>query len=323
MASLSGAVAPENPRTQRTQERGVLHPDFAVGANVHQPHEALQQRRPDPPLVRYERELIVLDLPAVGVDLIDQRPVRLPRSSQSLLIPQQREQHRDQAPGVGHELLVDPGLRFDVQPDPIPHEPVLGRPVLPLPVAVCGLWRVVDGEVVALVPRKQRDAHHRDAGLVQLPDNAGPLGAEIGQHDHDPGPERSKVIDHRAVLEQRRQARCVQLTGEGQARPRYPLGHVTIPVQGAPVAGPWWRTAVHQPLNHRMRPNHLFDGATPLAGRHEPSIPACHNGLSLAVRSTLDPIIPRRAMCRGAADPQRSRAQQPPRASSGRPLRAY
>jgi len=64
-----------------------------------------------------------------------------------------------------------------------------------VPVALGGPGRVVDGEVVALLDREQRDADQRDPRLIQLPDNLGPLGTEIGHHDHDPGAERLEVVD--------------------------------------------------------------------------------------------------------------------------------
>jgi hypothetical protein len=49
----------------------VLHPDLAVGPNIHQPEQPLQQRRPCPAFVGDEWELVVLDAIAVGMDAID------------------------------------------------------------------------------------------------------------------------------------------------------------------------------------------------------------------------------------------------------------
>jgi len=160
------------------------------------------------------------------VDLGDQRRIRGLCSRYSLLVAQAGKQHGDQAPGVGHELLVEAGLGFDVEADLIPDQPVLRRPVLELLVALGGPGRVVDGEVVALLRRKERDADQRDTGLVQLANDAGSLGTEVRHHDHDPGSERIEVLDDRGVGEQLGQARRVQLTGEGQARSCHWLSQV-------------------------------------------------------------------------------------------------
>ena len=50
---------------------------------------------------------------------------------------------------------------------------------------------------------------------IQPPDDGGTLRAEIGEHQGNVGLERLKVRDDRGIGEQGREARRVQLAGEG------------------------------------------------------------------------------------------------------------
>ena len=59
-------VAPDHRRAERAHERGVQHPDLAVGGDIYEPGKTLQQVRARPPFFSNKRELVVLDLPAVG-----------------------------------------------------------------------------------------------------------------------------------------------------------------------------------------------------------------------------------------------------------------
>ena len=87
-----GAVCPDQPGPERAQERGVQHPHLAIGGRVHQ-RQPLQQGRAGLPFVGDQRELVVLHLTAVVVDLFDEllvgglgpgrpRPVQQPRGGQ-------------------------------------------------------------------------------------------------------------------------------------------------------------------------------------------------------------------------------------------------
>jgi hypothetical protein len=74
-----GAVGPDQPGPQRAQERGVQHPHpyLAVGRHVHQ-RQPLQQGRTGLPFIGYQRKLVVLYLPAIGADSLDQLLVGRP-----------------------------------------------------------------------------------------------------------------------------------------------------------------------------------------------------------------------------------------------------
>jgi hypothetical protein len=128
------------------------------------------------------------------------------------------DQHRRQPPGVRHDLLVEAGFRLDIEADPIPPEIVPLRPNLPLLVARHGPRRVLGGEVVAVLDRKQRGGNQGDARLVELPDNLSALLAEVGDHHNHPRPERPEVLDHRPVGEQLGQSRRIKLARESQLR---------------------------------------------------------------------------------------------------------
>ncbi len=100
-----------------------------------------------------------------------------------------------------HDPLVEAGLRFDVQPYPLPHQAVLGRPRLPLVVALCRPLCVVGGEVVALLIGQEGDSHDGYTRRVQLLHDRGALGAKIGEHEGDVGTERLEIFDDRGVGE--------------------------------------------------------------------------------------------------------------------------
>ena len=119
---------------------------------------------------------------------------------------------------MGGETVTGVGIK---QADPFPDQPVLGRPRLPLVVALGRPWRVVGPKVVALLHGHEGDRHDGDARRIQPPDGGGTLRAEIGEHQGDVGPERLQIRDDRGIGEEGREACGVQLAGESQAGLRH------------------------------------------------------------------------------------------------------
>jgi hypothetical protein len=159
-------------------EARVKHQDFSIAPHIHYAGKAPKDRRSDRPLVGDKWKLVGFDLISMRPDLSEERGIRIFRvldASHCDVTPEQSQKQMPFAALPQCREILD--VRFNIQTNPGPPEPLGSSPLLKIIEAHFRLPTIAGIQVVTLFRWERKPSSHGYAVTVQSAHKARPIGS--------------------------------------------------------------------------------------------------------------------------------------------------